>query len=223
VAAAGTADRHRGRSIFPRSRPVGWARGVIVRLPVLDTASGFAEKAESRGIELAYRLESDVPRQLRGDSDRLRQILVNLIGNALKFTEQGEITLTCALQEELAEEVVIRFAVRDTGCGIAQDQQEMIFDAFSQADSSMSRTHGGTGLGLAICRQLCELMGGVIGVESEPGQGSTFWFTVRLKTVSAAASGNIPAARVLASSSTADDADIVAGMSPLARRRHDHA
>lgn len=153
-----------------------------------------AERAEARNIELTYRLESNVPRELRGDPDRMRQILVNLIGNAIKFTEQGEVTVSCALEEEAVDAVLVRFSVRDTGCGIAPDQQKMIFEAFSQADGSMSRVHGGTGLGLAICRQLCELMDGTIEVESELGVGSTFWFTARLGRVPAEeASVEVPA------------------------------
>ncbi len=161
---------------------------------VMDAAvSVFAERAEAGGVELACRLESGVPRLLRGDPERLRQILVNLIGNALKFTERGEVTLTCALQEDLPDVAVLCFSVRDTGCGIAPEKQEMVFDAFSQVDSSMSRIHGGTGLGLAICRQLCELMGGDIGVESEPGCGSNFWFTARLKRADAEAITNASA------------------------------
>ena len=146
-----------------------------------STVRMFAERAERKGIEIAYRLDDSLPDALIGDPNRLRQVLVNLVGNAVKFTENGEVIVSCGLQDHSGEAAVIRFEVRDSGCGIDKEQQALIFDAFSQADNSMSRVHGGTGLGLAISRQLCELMGGAIGVESEPGRGATFWFTVRLK------------------------------------------
>ena len=141
----------------------------------------FAERAEDKGIELAYRIGEDVPRRLRGDSNRLRQILVNLVGNAVKFTTRGEVVLTCERLETTAEAATLRFEVRDTGCGIEPEKQQLIFDAFSQADNSMTRKFGGTGLGLAISRQFCELMGGRIGVQSVPGRGSTFGFTLRFQ------------------------------------------
>jgi signal transduction histidine kinase/DNA-binding response OmpR family regulator len=152
---------------------------------VLDTLDGavrvFAAKAESKGVELSYAVAEDVPPQLHGDPHRLRQILVNLINNALKFTEHGEIVVRCTSGGCAEGAATLRFEVRDTGCGIDPKHQSMIFAAFSQADNSMARAHGGTGLGLAICSQLCELMGGRIGVHSELGQGATFWFCVRMK------------------------------------------
>lgn len=141
----------------------------------------FAERAERKGIELAYQLGDSLPEELIGDQNRLRQVLVNLLGNAVKFTDKGEIIVNCHRQEISKKMTTLRFEVRDSGCGIGREQQALVFDAFSQADNSMSRAHGGTGLGLAISRQLCEMMGGAIGVESELGRGSTFWFTVQLK------------------------------------------
>ena len=151
---------------------------------VVDSAVHlFAGRAEQKGLELVGRLDSELADEYRGDANRLRQILVNLVGNALKFTDRGEIVLSCRLEHTYPEGTVVRFEVRDTGCGIAAEHQALIFEAFSQADDSMSRAHGGTGLGLAISRQLCGLMGGELGVESELGKGSTFWFTVRLKPV----------------------------------------
>jgi len=141
----------------------------------------FAARAENNGVELAYRVSGAVPRSARGDSNRIRQILVNLIGNAVKFTTKGEIIVTCQRTAFTADTTVLRFEVRDTGCGIAPEKQRLIFDPFTQADNSMTRRYGGTGLGLTISRQLCELMGGKIGVVSTPGRGSTFWFTVTLK------------------------------------------
>ena len=149
---------------------------------VVDTVMRlFVERAEDKGIELVCRVGEAVPRQLLGDSNRLRQILVNLVGNAVKFTAAGEVVLACQLLETSAETSTLRFEIRDTGCGIAPEKQQVIFDAFSQADNSMTRKFGGTGLGLAISRQFCELMGGRIGVQSVPGRGSTFGFTLRFK------------------------------------------
>ncbi len=149
---------------------------------VMDsTVRMFAERAERKGVELAYRLGDSLPDELVGDPNRLRQVLVNLVGNAVKFTENGEIIVSCDGLETSPQGTLVRFEVRDNGCGIGREQQALIFDAFSQADNSMSRFHGGTGLGLAISRQLCELMGGGIGVESELGKGATFWFTVRCR------------------------------------------
>jgi signal transduction histidine kinase/DNA-binding response OmpR family regulator/HPt (histidine-containing phosphotransfer) domain-containing protein len=141
----------------------------------------LAEKAEAKGIEMACRVADGVPRQLIGDPDRLRQVLLNLLSNAVKFTENGTIVLSCNLAASSAAPVTLRLEVQDTGCGIALEQQALIFDAFCQADNSMSRIHGGTGLGLTICRQIVHLMGGEIGVQSTLGHGSTFWFTCQFK------------------------------------------
>ena len=149
----------------------------------------FAERAEDKGIELVYRVGEEVPRQLRGDSNRLRQVLVNLVGNAVKFTTRGEVVVTCQLLETSAGTTTLRFEVRDTGCGIDPEKQQLIFEAFSQADNSMTRKFGGTGLGLTISRQLCELMGGRIRVQSILEHGSTFVFTLRFKNGSTAAAG----------------------------------
>lgn len=150
-----------------------------------QTVIMFAERAERQNLELLSHVEPGVPAQVAGDANRLRQILINLLGNALKFTKQGHISVTCRLLDADPDTVRLHFAVADTGCGIAPDQHARVFDAFSQADNSMTRVHGGTGLGLAISRQLCGLMGGEITLQSTPGVGSVFAFTVELKPADA--------------------------------------
>jgi signal transduction histidine kinase len=117
---------------------------------------------------------------LNGDPTRLGQILLNLVGNAVKFTDSGSITLRIRLSEDHATDVLLTIAVIDTGIGISAEDQKRLFTAFEQADGSMTRKYGGTGLGLAISKRLAEMMGGEIGVESTAGQGSSFWFSVRL-------------------------------------------
>ncbi|MEX2139394.1 MAG: response regulator [Pirellulales bacterium] len=146
-----------------------------------DTAELFGARARERGLELAYSLHPEVPGGVIGDSDRLRQVLVNLISNAIKFTDQGEVVIRASLEERTETEAVIRFSVRDSGIGISPDRRDRLFQLFSQVDASTTRQYGGTGLGLAISRQLVEMMRGRIGVQSELGRGSTFWFTVRLR------------------------------------------
>jgi two-component system sensor histidine kinase/response regulator len=139
----------------------------------------MAVRAHEKGLELVYSAMPDVPTDLLGDPTRLRQILVNLIGNSIKFTEKGEVFLQIKRQGIKNGNVELLFSVRDTGIGIAPEQIDTIFEAFTQADSSITRKYGGTGLGLAISKQLVELMGGHISVESRPGQGSTFSFTAQ--------------------------------------------
>jgi two-component system sensor histidine kinase/response regulator len=138
----------------------------------------FSEPAESKGLELISVIEPDVPVFLHADSSRARQVLINLLGNAIKFTREGEVTLTVECLWESPTDTVLRFNVRDTGVGIEEDALQRIFSAFVQADGSTARRFGGSGLGLAISKQLVEAMGGKIGVESRPGEGSTFWFTL---------------------------------------------
>ena len=148
-----------------------------LRYTVEDMAGNFARRAAQKGLEFIFFLSPDVPYQLVGDPGRLRQILTNLIDNALKFTHRGEIYVKVEMAEDLGERVKIRFLIKDTGIGVPADKQAVIFDSFTQADGSTTRQYGGTGLGTTISRQLTELMGGKIGIESREGEGSTFWFT----------------------------------------------
>ena len=148
-----------------------------------DFVAAMAFRAHEQGLELTCAVEPDVPTLLRGDPGRLRQIVTNLAGNALKFTHHGEVAVRVALMpgRSEADSAMLRFTVRDTGIGIPKDKIGKLFGSFSQVDASTTRKYGGTGLGLAISKQLAELMGGTAGVTSEPGKGSEFWFTVRLE------------------------------------------
>jgi len=146
-----------------------------------ETLKTLTFRAYSKGLELIGEVRPEVPPTVIGDPVRIRQILLNLLANAVKFTEQGEIVATAAIQEEDDSTVLVHFSVRDTGIGIPREKQRLIFEAFSQADSSTTRKYGGTGLGLTISSRLVQMMGGKIWVESEPGRGSTFHFTVRLE------------------------------------------
>ena len=151
-----------------------------LRSALEEVTSLLAERASAKGLELVSLVRPDVPDMVRGDPGRLRQILLNLAGNAIKFTSEGEVILRARLASENEAGVLVRFEVSDTGIGLTPEAQARLFQPFSQADASTTRRYGGTGLGLAICKQLTDLMGGEIGVRSEPGEGSTFWFTARL-------------------------------------------
>jgi two-component system sensor histidine kinase/response regulator len=145
-----------------------------------NVANLIAEKAMSKHLELLFDIDARLPQRLVGDPLRLGQILINYANNAVKFTEKGEITISMSIREESDEEILLFGAVKDTGIGLTPEQMSKLFQSFQQADSSTTRNYGGTGLGLAITRQIAQLMRGEVGVESELGQGSTFWFTVRL-------------------------------------------
>jgi two-component system sensor histidine kinase/response regulator len=148
---------------------------------VMETVSNLiSEKTAAKGLELIFNIEKGTPNYLIGDPLRLGQILVNYANNAVKFTEQGEVIVSARVLEETDHDCFMRFAVSDTGIGLTQEQMGKLFQSFQQADMSTSRKYGGTGLGLAISKKLAELMGGAVGVESEYGKGSTFWFTARL-------------------------------------------
>ncbi len=145
-----------------------------------ETMKALSYRAHQKGLELIYEVQPDVPETFVGDPGRIRQIIVNMVGNSIKFTEHGEIFVSVEKESDTPDSVRLHFAIKDTGVGIPADKQGKIFEAFSQADGSMARVYGGTGLGLTICSRLVGLMGGRIWVESELGKGSTFHFLISL-------------------------------------------
>jgi signal transduction histidine kinase/CheY-like chemotaxis protein len=149
---------------------------------IAEVMKTLAVRAHQKGLELAFEVQEQIPADLAGDVGRLRQVIVNLVGNAIKFTERGEVVLSVTQEQADEKSVLLHFAIRDTGLGIAKDKLARIFEAFEQADTSTTRDHGGTGLGLTISVRLVEMMQGKIWVESEPGRGSTFHFTARFET-----------------------------------------
>ncbi|MBP3954855.1 response regulator [Gemmata sp. G18] len=157
-----------------------------VRDMIGDTLKALASRAHTKGLELTWETHPNVPTVVLGDANRLRQVLTNLVGNAIKFTERGEVVVSCGRSAEPGDAVRLTFRVTDTGIGIPADKIKAVFDPFTQADGSTTRKYGGTGLGLSICQRLVELMGGRVGAESEPGKGSTFFFDASLEPTSAA-------------------------------------
>ncbi len=164
----------------------------VLRDMLEDTLRALAVRAQQKGLELACHVAPEVPDALVGDAERLRRIVVNLVGNAIKFTESGEVVLNASVESRTNEDVVLHFSVTDTGIGIPREKQKAIFEAFAQGDASTTRKYGGTGLGLSISSQLSELMGGRIWLESEPGRGSAFHFTVRLGLQTSASAEQAP-------------------------------
>jgi signal transduction histidine kinase len=152
-------------------------------------------KGDEKGLSLGYEIAPDVPRELVGDPLRLSQVLLNFTGNAIKFTERGAVRIRAEIASVAGRDVVLRLSVIDSGIGISPEQQQLMFQRFQQADASTTRRFGGTGLGLAISRKLAELMGGEVGVESELGKGSRFWFTARLGLAAAPAESPAPAVK----------------------------
>ena len=152
-----------------------------LRVTLESLSDVVAIKAEEKGVEFACLIDNGVPTRLKGDPGRLRQILTNLTGNAIKFVDRGEVSISVRLKNETDTRATLLFEIKDTGIGIPKDRMDRLFKSFSQVDASTTRKYGGTGLGLTISKQLTELMGGEIGVESEEGTGSTFWFTVVLE------------------------------------------
>jgi PAS domain S-box-containing protein len=189
-----------------------------LRITLEDLNDIMALRAHEKGLELSCLVEPEVPSRLRGDPGRLRQILTNLISNAIKFTEKGEVSLNVNLDKEEKDQVIIRFAVKDTGIGIPSDKIDNLFQAFSQADTSTTRQFGGTGLGLSISKQLAEIMNGTIGVKSKEGKGSTFWFTACLKKqpqteyAEIIAGKDISGMRILSVDDNATNRKVLAGM-----------
>ena len=150
---------------------------------VLKLVSG---RARSKGLRVSTDVSAEAHQQLRGDPVRLRQVLLNLVANAIKFTEFGEVSVKIDVADSSEHGVQLLFEVHDTGIGLTAEAQARLFQPFVQADGSITRKYGGTGLGLAISKQLVEMMGGRVGVDSQPGQGSRFWFTARFQSARAA-------------------------------------
>ena len=153
-----------------------------LRRTLVEAAGLLVPAASAKGLSLTCVIEPDVPAQVKGDPVRVRQTLVNLVGNAVKFTDRGAITVEARVLRRASSHVVVRVSVMDTGIGIPPERQAGLFESFAQGDDSTTRVYGGTGLGLAICRQLVTLMGGHMGLESQPGRGSTFWFELTMPT-----------------------------------------
>ena len=186
-----------------------------VRLLVEEVADLLAGEAQGKGLELLAHVDASVPPTVNGDPGRIRQVLVNLVGNAVKFTERGEVVIRAAMAQSGQHDATVRFSIRDSGIGIEESARARLFQPFSQIDGSASRRFGGSGLGLAISRQLVELMGGEIGVESMRGEGSEFWFTAKVEARGAGggpASAELRGKRVLVVSGNATRREILSAL-----------
>jgi signal transduction histidine kinase len=179
-----------------------------IRKLLADTIGILSQAAKRKGLELRSVIDQRIPRLLAGDSGRLKQVVLNFMNNAIKFTERGFVEVRAEQIDATDNHVLLRLAVKDSGIGIPPDRKDRLFKCFSQVDASTTRKHGGTGLGLAICKQLAELMDGQIGVESQPAEGSTFWFECRLNVSAAEGGGEARSAK----------APAMARRSPLDRR-----
>jgi PAS domain S-box-containing protein len=168
-----------------------------LRTTVAHVVELLAPRAAAKSLTIAAFVDPSIPPQLRGDPGRIRQVLLNLIGNAIKFTQHGEVDVRVTVEHDTKETVTVRMSIRDTGIGIPQQHQHRLFSSFSQIDESSTRVYGGTGLGLAISRQLAELMGGAVGVESVEHEGSTFWFTAQLAKCAARSTPVRPATSLM--------------------------
>ncbi len=182
-----------------------------LRRTVEEVMGLLAEKAREKGLSLTAQHEPDIPETLIGDSGRIRQILNNLVNNAIKFTEKGQISVDVRMIEQIDESARIRISVEDTGIGVEEEKIDILFEKFTQANVSIGRRFGGTGLGLSICKQLVELMGGSIGASSQPGEGSTFWFTLSLPVDTKALSAPPPAEGSDGAASSVSD-DLASGI-----------
>ncbi|RPJ69172.1 MAG: hybrid sensor histidine kinase/response regulator, partial [Acidobacteria bacterium] len=193
-----------------------------------DVNEVLALRAQEKGLELTCLVDPAVPALVRGDPGRLRQVITNLVGNAVKFTERGEVALQVSVEAEDATGVLVRFAVRDTGIGIPADKLSSLFQPFTQVDASTTRRFGGSGLGLSITQRLAGLMGGTVGVESAVGRGSTFWFTARLRRQPAVSApppmaADLVGLRVLVVDDNETNHRVLAGLLEAWRCRHEHA
>jgi signal transduction histidine kinase/DNA-binding response OmpR family regulator len=198
-----------------------------LRSTLEDVNDILAIKAHEKGLELACLIEPQVPSWVQGDPGRLRQVITNLVGNAVKFTERGEVVLHVGVVEDAEESALLKFSISDTGIGIPKDKLEILFQPFTQVDASTTRRFGGSGLGLSISQRLAMLMGGNVGCESEVGKGSTFWFTARLgKQVRAQhpviLSADIRGMKVLVVDDNATNHRVMSGMLDRWECRHEH-